>query len=93
VKSWTGSSATRSARAFPFSKPLIGCLENRRRINVAHFPEHKTLETFDWKLRAETEGRGDGRIYGNIVTCEDTAGNQTNGITLVTVPHDQRDRP
>lgn len=43
------------------------------------------------RLRAERDGRGDGRIYTIAVVAVDAAGNVTTAETIVKVPHDRRD--
>jgi hypothetical protein len=45
------------------------------------------------KLRAEREGRGDGRTYVITVMCTDTSGNSASGTGTVVVPHDLRRGP
>jgi hypothetical protein len=42
-------------------------------------------------LRSERCGGGDGRVYTINLSCTDTAGNATDGSTLVTVRHDKGD--
>ncbi len=41
-------------------------------------------------LRAERQGGGDGRVYQLGVRAEDDAGNVTDAVCVVYVPHDQR---
>jgi hypothetical protein len=40
-------------------------------------------------LRAQRDGKGDGRVYTITVRCKDAAGNATTSTTTVVVPHDQ----
>lgn len=42
-------------------------------------------------LRAERAGSGSGRVYTVIGSVTDAAGNSTQGVTQVVVPHDQGD--
>lgn len=42
------------------------------------------------ELRAEREGRGDGRVYTITATARDIAGNAATADGTCTVPHDQR---
>jgi ELWxxDGT repeat protein len=42
-----------------------------------------------FRLRAERQGGGDGRIYTVVYTATDGSGNMASAIGLVTVPHDQ----
>jgi hypothetical protein len=44
------------------------------------------------KLRAERDGKGDGRVYTIHVSCTDSAGNVSTGTVDVTVPHDQGEK-
>jgi uncharacterized protein len=41
------------------------------------------------QLRAERDGRGDGRTYTIAVACRDASGNVDTGSTTVIVPHDK----
>ena len=41
-------------------------------------------------LRAERSGIGSGRVYTITVRCTDYAGNNSEGQTTVSVPHDKR---
>lgn len=41
-------------------------------------------------LRAERAGGGSGRVYTLTIACQDAAGNQAQGTTIVTVPHGKK---
>ena len=44
------------------------------------------------RLRAESSGSGDGRIYTITITATDEAGNSsTSGVEII-VPHDKREK-
>lgn len=42
------------------------------------------------RLRAERDGRGDGRVYTITITATDGSGNQTTAKVEVRVPHDKK---
>ena len=44
---------------------------------------------FDFKLRAERAGGGNGRVYTVVYTATDGSGNQASATSYVVVPHDQ----
>ncbi len=44
---------------------------------------------YNFDLRAERAGGGNGRIYGITFTVSDSAGHATEATCLVGVPHDQ----
>jgi len=44
---------------------------------------------FDFALRAERSGDGNGRVYTVVYTATDGAGNQASTSSIVVVPHDQ----
>ena len=46
-------------------------------------------EDYDFLLRAERAGSGDGRIYTITYTATDASGNSASASATVTVPHDQ----
>lgn len=46
-----------------------------------------------FKVRAEREGTGNGRVYGIAFVVTDAAGNQTTGTAYIGVPHDQSGDP
>lgn len=46
-----------------------------------------------FKVRAEREGTGNGRVYGIIFVVTDAAGNETTTTAYVGVPHDQSGDP
>lgn len=54
-----------------------------------HEPDIEVTGPLTLNLRAEREGKGQGRAYGIQVTCTDAAGNTSSTVTTVTVPHDQ----
>ena len=59
--------------------------------------DDETNDTADWDiygalnvdLRAEWDGKGDGRVYTVAVECTDGADNSSRSTVEVTVPHDQ----
>ena len=51
------------------------------------------LNDFDFKLRAERAGTGDGREYRAMYTATDASGNETSATSLVLVPHDRGGEP
>lgn len=48
------------------------------------------LDAHHVQLRAEREGKDDGRIYNIAVTCSSSAGNSSTQNATVNVPHDER---
>jgi hypothetical protein len=44
---------------------------------------------FEFSLRAERSGSGDGRTYTVTYTAADSAGNESSAMAIVDVPHDQ----
>lgn len=50
-------------------------------------PDWEIVNNRHIRLRAERDGKGDGRIYTITVTCRDAAGNSTSRTTTVSVPH------
>jgi hypothetical protein len=47
-------------------------------------------EDYNISLRAERQGKGNGRIYTITCTATDASGNSSSTSTTVTVPHDKR---
>lgn len=47
-------------------------------------------EDYEFKLRAERAGEGDGRIYTIVYTATDASGNSASASATVVVPHDKR---
>ena len=47
------------------------------------------VDDFHFKLRAERDSTGSGRIYTAVYTATDDSGNVASGTGLVAVPHDQ----
>ena len=47
-------------------------------------------EDYEFELRAERAGGGDGRVYTVIYTASDISGNTASDTATVIVPHDQR---
>jgi hypothetical protein len=52
-------------------------------------PDWVILDAHHVQLRAEREGKGNGRIYTVGVTCVDSGGNSSNESVTVSVPHDR----
>ena len=46
-------------------------------------------EDYEFLLRAERDGGGDGRVYTITYTATDSSGNSAAASATVTVPHDQ----
>jgi hypothetical protein len=53
-------------------------------------PDWEITGTLTVNLRAERSGKGDGRVYTIKVRCTDNAGNFSDQLITVTVPHDKR---
>jgi hypothetical protein len=53
-------------------------------------PDWKITGDLTVNLRAERSGKGSGRVYTITTTCTDASQNSTNGVNIVTVPHDQK---
>ncbi len=49
--------------------------------------------TFDVFVRAERDGRGDGRVYTITAVSVDASGHETSVVAEVTVPHDRGEHP
>ena len=52
-------------------------------------PDWRLTGSLTLDLRAEREGRGDGRTYTITVECRDASGNTSLGTATVIVPHDR----
>jgi hypothetical protein len=50
------------------------------------------VDDFNFRLRAERSGNGDGRIYTITYKVTDACGNSTQASVMVMVPKSQRDR-
>jgi hypothetical protein len=53
-------------------------------------PDWEITGTLTVNLRAERSGKGHGRVYTIKVRCTDNAGNFSDQLITVTVPHDER---
>lgn len=53
-------------------------------------PDWMVIDEHNVMLRAERDGRGDGRIYTIRVTCTDESGASSTETVPVTVPHDRK---
>ena len=54
-----------------------------------HEPDVQLTGPLTVNLRAERNGNNTSRIYTIQVSCKDTVGNKSTGMTTVVVPHDQ----
>jgi hypothetical protein len=52
-------------------------------------PDWRITGKLSAELRAERDGRADGRVYTLHVKCTDDSGNESRSSALVLVPHDQ----
>jgi hypothetical protein len=52
-------------------------------------PDWVVVDPHDVQLRAESSGKGRGRIYTITIQCTDVAGDVASSTATVTVPHDQ----
>jgi hypothetical protein len=66
-------------------EPLTGCGSGKKE------PDWEITGDLSAELRAERCGRRDGRVYTISISCTDADNNVSNGVALVTVPHDQGD--
>jgi hypothetical protein len=52
-------------------------------------PDGKGVGTSTAEVRAERDGKGDGRVYHIGFTADDGNGGTCSGVVLVGVPHDK----
>ena len=58
-----------------------------------HHPDGRGVGTSTAEVRAERDGKGDGRFYHISFTADDGLGGMCTGEVLVSVPHDQGSDP
>ena len=58
-----------------------------------HHPDGQGVGTSTAEVRAERDGRGDGRVYHISFTADDGLGGICMGEVLVGVPHDRNSSP
>lgn len=56
----------------------------------SHSPDSQIKGVLSIDLRAERNGKDDGRTYEITIRCSDFSGNSVDGVVYVEVPHDKR---